>query len=105
VVSIRSVTEKPGCTTETFRRWVRQAERDAGYRPGLTSNECGGSNNWTMWKQLHREEYTIVRCAVGRLMREIRLQRVVRGRAWAITMQGILEGSRLPDFIGRLRRR
>jgi transposase len=37
--AIRSVAEKLGCTTETLRRWVRQAERDAGRRPGLTGDE------------------------------------------------------------------
>lgn len=35
--TIRSVAEKIGCTVEALRRWVRQAERDAGQRPGLTS--------------------------------------------------------------------
>jgi transposase len=34
-----SIAAKIGCTTETLRRWVRQAERDAGRRPGLTTNE------------------------------------------------------------------
>jgi len=33
--AIQSVTEKIGCTSETLRRWVWQAERDAGHRPGL----------------------------------------------------------------------
>ena len=33
--TIRSVAEKLGCTTEALRRWVRQAERDTGTRPGL----------------------------------------------------------------------
>ena len=37
--AIRSVAEKLGCTTETLRRWVRQAERDAGTRPGLSTDE------------------------------------------------------------------
>ena len=37
--AIRSVAEKLGCTTETLRRWVRQAERDQGQRPGLTTDE------------------------------------------------------------------
>ena len=37
--AIRSISEKFGCTSETLRRWVRQSERDAGVRPGLTSDE------------------------------------------------------------------
>jgi transposase len=37
--TIRSVAEKLGCTTEALRRWVRQAERDGGKRPGLTTDE------------------------------------------------------------------
>jgi transposase len=38
-VAIRSVAEKLGCSIEGLRRWVRQAERDAGQRPGLTTDE------------------------------------------------------------------
>ena len=30
--AITSIAAKLGCTTETLRRWVRQAERDAGPR-------------------------------------------------------------------------
>jgi len=37
--TIRSVAEKLGCTVEARRRWVRQAERDQGRRPGLTTDE------------------------------------------------------------------
>ena len=37
--AIRSVAEKIGCPTEVLRRWVRQAERDSGLRPGLTTDE------------------------------------------------------------------
>ena len=37
--SIRSVAEKIGCTSETLRHWVRQAERDTGRRAGLTTDE------------------------------------------------------------------
>ena len=34
-----SIASKLGCTTETLRNWVRQAERDAGARTGLTTPE------------------------------------------------------------------
>jgi transposase len=37
--AIESIAAKMGCTAETLRGWVRQAERDAGRRPGLTSSE------------------------------------------------------------------
>jgi transposase len=37
--AIRSIASKMGCTAETLRRWVRQAERDQGRRPGLTTDE------------------------------------------------------------------
>lgn len=34
-----SIAAKIGCTPETLRSWVRQAERDQGLKPGLTSDE------------------------------------------------------------------
>jgi transposase len=37
--AIRSIAEKSGMTAETLRTWVRQAERDSGGRPGLTTDE------------------------------------------------------------------
>lgn len=37
--AICSVAEKIGCSADSLRRWVRQAERDRGERPGLTTNE------------------------------------------------------------------
>ena len=37
--AIGSIAAKIGCTAETLRKWVRQAERDLGRRPGLTSDE------------------------------------------------------------------
>jgi transposase len=37
--AIRSVGEKLGISTEVLRRWIRQAERDAGTRAGLTTSE------------------------------------------------------------------
>ena len=37
--AIRSIAGKIGCSAEQLRKWVRQAERDQGVRPGLTSDE------------------------------------------------------------------
>jgi transposase len=53
--AIRSVGEKLGCSTEALRRWVRQAERDAGKRPGLTTDERA------RLKQLEKENVELKR--------------------------------------------
>ncbi|WP_423841741.1 IS3 family transposase [Xanthomonas citri] len=37
--AIESIASKIGCTSETLRRWVRQAETDQGLRPGATTAE------------------------------------------------------------------
>jgi transposase len=37
--AINSIAGKIGCTAETLRRWVRQAERDSGVRPGMTTDD------------------------------------------------------------------
>ena len=37
--AICSIAEKFGCSSETLRKWVRQAERDQGVGAGLSSSE------------------------------------------------------------------
>ena len=37
--AIESIAEKIGCSSDTLRRWVRQAERDEGKRPGARTAE------------------------------------------------------------------
>ena len=37
--AIEAIAPKVGCTSETLRRWVRQAERDTGRRAGLSTDE------------------------------------------------------------------
>jgi transposase-like protein len=37
--AISSIAAKIGCTTETLRGWVRQAERDQGKRSGPTTDD------------------------------------------------------------------
>ena len=53
--AICSIAEKLGCGAETLRKWVRQAERDAGKRPGLTTTER------ERLKQLERENRELKR--------------------------------------------
>ena len=53
--AMRSIAEKLGCTVEALRRWVRQAERDAGQRRGLTTDERA------RLKQLERENFDLRR--------------------------------------------
>jgi len=37
--AITSIASKIGCAAETLRQWVRRAEREAGRRPGLTTED------------------------------------------------------------------
>lgn len=37
--AIVSISQKIGCSGETLRNWVRQAERDQGKRAGLSTDE------------------------------------------------------------------
>jgi transposase len=53
--AIRSIAEKLGCRVESLRRWVRQAERDTGKRPGLTTDERAEL------KRLQRENFELKR--------------------------------------------
>jgi transposase len=53
--AITSIAEKIGCAAETLRSWVRQAERDAGQRSGLTTDERA------RLKQLERENFELRR--------------------------------------------
>jgi transposase len=53
--TMRSVAEKIGCPVEVLRRWVRHAERDAGERPGVTTDER------QRLKQLERENFELKR--------------------------------------------
>jgi transposase len=49
------MAEEIGCSAETLRHWVRQAERDQGLRPGLTTDER------QRLKQLEREVFELRR--------------------------------------------
>ena len=53
--AIGSISAKIGCTAETLRTWVRQAERDLGKAPGLTSSETA------RLKELERENRELKR--------------------------------------------
>src|SRR2546426_8558270 len=57
--AITSIAEKIGCAAETLRSWVRQAERDGGQRPGLTTDERA------RFKQLERENVELRRADEG----------------------------------------
>ena len=53
--AMRSIAEKLGCQTEALRRWVRQAERDGGKRPGVTTSDRDEL------KRLQRENFELKR--------------------------------------------
>jgi transposase InsO family protein len=54
-----------------------------------------------VWKQLRREGTRVARCTVERLMREMGLRGVSRGRAWTITTQAEPAAARATDLVDR----
>jgi len=54
-----------------------------------------------VWRQLRREGVRVARCTVERLMRDIGLRGVARGRAWQITTQSAPTGERPTDLVER----
>jgi transposase len=53
--AINSIAGKLGCAAQSLHRWVEQAERDAGNKPGLTTSER------ERLKQLERENLELKR--------------------------------------------
>jgi len=53
--AIRSIAEKIGCAAGSLHQWVLQAERDAGKRAGLTTDER------KRLKELERENFELRR--------------------------------------------
>ena len=54
-----------------------------------------------VWKQMGREGLRAARCRVRRLMREMGLAGVVRGRAWVVTTQADAAADRRSDLVDR----
>ena len=69
--AIESIAGKLGCTAETLRKWVRQAERDTGLRGGLTTAERQRT------KELEREVRELKR--INEILR--RRRRILRRRS------------------------
>lgn len=61
-----SIGPKFDCAPSTLVGWVRRWEVDHGVRK--------------VWKQMHREELRVARCTVERLMRELGIAGVRRGK-------------------------
>jgi putative transposase len=54
-----------------------------------------------VWRQLRRDGHRVARCTVERLMREVGLKGVSRGRAWVVTTRADTAGDRPADLVDR----
>lgn len=54
-----------------------------------------------VWRQLRREDVTVARCTVERLMRSLGLRGAVRGRAFTVTTAADISLLRPPDLVRR----
>jgi putative transposase len=96
-----------------FRRKTQQqdltkrsarAQRDAQLRAAIqrvweANDQAYGPRK--VWRQLRRDGIRVARCTVERLMRELGLRGVSRGRAWKITTQSDSAAARPADLVDR----
>jgi putative transposase len=54
-----------------------------------------------VWKQLRRDGHRVARCTVERLMRDMGLKGVTRGRTWVVTTRTDATGDRPADLVER----
>ncbi len=64
-------------------------------------SQTHGPRTRKVWKQLRREGTRVARCTVERLMRELGLRGVSRGRAWVITTRADDAASQPADRVNR----
>jgi transposase-like protein len=69
--AITSVASKIGCSPETLRGWVRQAEIDAGSLPGVTSVEAQRIRELELEVKELRRANEILRAASAFFAREL----------------------------------
>ena len=81
-----------------------RAQRDAELRAAIQrvwdeNDQVYGPRK--VWKQLRRENTRVARCTIERLMREMGLRGVSRGRAWKITTRPDPASARPTDLVDR----
>ena len=84
-------------------RLPERAQRDARLRPEIQrvweeNQSVYGAKK--VWRQMKREQFEVARCTVTRLMRQMGLRGVVRGRTFKTTIPE-LKAERPPDLVAR----
>jgi transposase len=69
--AITSIAEKFGCSAETLRGWVRQAEVDGGARPGTSTAEAERINELERENKELRRANEILKAASAFFAREL----------------------------------
>lgn len=82
------------------KRFVRDAELRPKIRRVWDESHDGTYGVEKVWRQLRREGVAVARCTVERLMREMSLRGVVRGRAFTLTTEAD-DAARPADLVKR----
>ena len=73
--AIVSISEKIGCVPQTLFEWVKKAEVVR-----VFAENFGVYGVRKVWRQMNREGFAVARCTIERLMRDLGLQGVIRGK-------------------------
>ena len=85
--AIMSIAAKIDCALQTLNDWVKRAEVDGGKRAGVSSDMADRMKALEREnRELRREGFAVARCTIARLMKDMDIHGIIRGKPHRTTI-------------------